>query len=770
MATIKNNNIYKSNTNTNGYWWTAERAKRILRDKYLKENEKDFLDLVDRVAGEFNPIQRVQLKTAMAKGDFILAGSMLKGIGEKERKISVSNCYISKPPLDTIPEIFDCAKEMAITFSRRGGCGVCLDNIRPRDSKVYNSAIQATGPVSFIELYNTTAKIIGAEGRRAALLVGLICSHPDIEEFINLKTKKDCTVMANLSVFFTDKFMEAVKSKSSFDLYFKVQDTGEEIIKTIDAYTLYMKFCQAQHDWAEPGALFIDRMKSHNILSGYPKEEYDVVCCNPCSEYHGDKYNACALGSINLYNCIVNPFTEEAAFDFDYFEYLIKLGVRIIDESLDIGYNAQPLQAHRDAIDNWRAIGLGTMGMSDMFVALGIRYGSDESIKLVNEIYKFMFHTAVKESSVLASEKGSFGKYNYNKLMKSKMMKDLPKEIKDTIKQNGLRNGSLLSIAPTGTISMLLNVSSGIEPYFGIKYVRTTHTNQNEKTGETISIFVKAVSHLIENNNMSEDEVMSLPYVVDTYQIDSLERIKLQSAAQEYVDNAISSTVNLRKSATVEEIHDIYLKAWESGCKGVTVFRDGCKRDPIIGVKNTEDERPDIPVELDTVVPIPSFVQGTLSAYRFTKSTACVKKMYIMVTELYGKPFDVFVSTSQGCQSNINTVARQASLLLRSGVKVDKVIEELSGHPCSACLKLRENGEQQLSRSCGSAIASALQEAYDTFKQKGINTVPVNNIVAHYDPEEPEFNELEKCPNCGENTMIPSKCSVCSNCGYSVCS
>ena len=739
-----------SNTNMQGYWWLSEVAKNILEKKYYKNGE-DFDGFINRVSGAFPVDIKDDLKKVMLDGSFIPGGSILSGIGVEDKKISLNNCYVLPSPQDNLASIFEVGKEMGIIFSRRGGCGVNLSKLRPNGAKVHNSANTSTGAVSFVKYYDSVANTIGYGGRRSALLVALEATHPDIVEFMDLKSNDTEIQTANLSVIFNDKFLHCVQHNKPYNLYFKVEDTGEEIVRTINAKELFMKFCELNRRFAEPGSIFIDTVRNYNLLSGYPKDEYLIECCNPCAEYFGAEYNACCLGSVNLFNCVSNPCTDKAEFDYDKLKYLTVIGVRVLDKVLDIGYNNQPLDAHRKAIDDWRAIGLGVMGVADMLVAMGVKYGSDESRKLLKQVFETIRNTALVESAFLAKSFGTFKKYNDKKVLSSSFFEDVPNDIIQLIKKYGLRNGNLISIAPSGTISTMIGVSNGLEPYFKVSYTRSTHTNVNEGTGQTFEVFAKAVQLLMDKQGIKSQK--DLPsYVVSTYDITPIDRVILQAVVQHYVDNAISSTVNVKESTTTNEIFDLYMTAWQYGCKGITVFRENCERTSILdntrGSKNTEIYKQEIVPEKRSGI-------KKLNGCTVLESTACVPKMYVTINEKDGKPFEVFTAADKGCKSNIATITRMASAMLRTGMPVDYVVKELRQSTCLACQTLRKQGKN-ISLSCGNAIADAIEESLKKETTREVAVATKENLA--------------KCPECGEPSLVPTgKCVYCPKCGYSKC-
>lgn len=881
-----------------GNWWETIIGKNILGKKYF-HNGENFYTFLKRVTNPFSAEISSDLREAIINADFIPAGSILSGTGVKNRKISLSNCYVAPSPNDTLKSIFDTGRDMGIIFSRRGGCGINLSKLRPKGATVHNSAVTSTGAVSFVKYYDNMAGIIGFEGRRAAMLVALEVQHPDIYDFLTLKCNDTEIQTANLSVIFSDEFMKCVVADMPFELHFKVEDTGEEICKLIDAKELFHKFCEVQWEWSEPGAIFMDRVRSHNLLSGYPDEEYHIDCCNPCvrgdtllltnegykkiedvagkqtrvwngyrwsdvipkvtgynqkmltveakngvkidctyyhkfvlsdgtrveakdlkvgdklqafdlpvingnkelehaythitirsiseapmanvvycatepfnhtlvfngmmtgncSEYFGAAYNACCLGSINLYNCVDNPCTPDAKFNDATLKYLTILGVRTLDKVLDIGYDKQPLDAHRKAIDDWRAIGLGIMGLADMFAALGIKYGSEKSVKLAHLIFETMRNTALLESCMLAKSFGSFGKFNSDKVLASKYFDTVPDDIKDYIRKYGLRNGNLMSIAPSGSISTMVGVSNGAEPYYKLSYSRSTHTNVNEDTGVSFSVNAKAVQHYMNINKTDKPP----EYAVSTYEVSYLNRILLQAEIQKFVDNAISSTVNLPQDTTVEDIEILYMGAWEHGLKGITIWRDGNKRTPILGTDNRAKKNTDLcERKLNTIAPESRSNTKILNGCTVKESTACVPKMYVTVNRKDDNVFEVFTNADSGCRANISTITRLISLALRSGIKLEEVLGELRAVSCLACQTLRKQGSN-ISLSCGNAIGDAIELS---LKDK-VDTIEEEESV---EPDIKKEPERLVCPDCGEKTLIPSgKCFYCPKCGYSAC-
>lgn len=934
-----------SNVNKYGEWWKDTIAQNIIQKKYMHDDElkvvkeqgfeKGFDMFVKRVSSIFSKKElREKMEKYLREGTFLPAGRTLYAAGCKGKfKASCSNCYIMPSPEDNIESILDTAKEMARIFSYGGGAGINISNLRPKGAAVNNSAKTSSGAVSFMDIYNVIGEVIGNNGRRSAILIALNCTHPDIEEFLKIKQNNTKIQGANISIAFTDSFMRAVEDEDTFTLKYKCQD-GETITKEINAREFFLKFCEAQYDWGEPGALFIDEVRDWNLLSGFEDYKIDVtnpcvtgdtkiltrdgylpiaelagkevevwngyewskvtpkvtghnqktlkvtfsngatVQCTPyhkwvlkdggrveakdlqvghvladfkipvfndnnievanaychayvtsieeaetvdtvycmnepknhtfiangvitgnCAEFAGSAYNSCNLGSINLYNVVEEPFTKNAHVDTFKLSKITRDAVELLDEILDYGYDLQPLDANRKCIDDWRSIGLGVFGLADMLVALGIKYGSDESLVVIESVMNTIRDAAFIKSAELGKLKGSFGKFDRNKFEDSAFVKTVLDSFTPQVQADvcgAMRNGTLLSIAPTGSISMLMRESGGVEPYYQVAYDRTTHIL--EKEGKSFHIGMLAVEHLLKHNNdpltmSNEDIKKKYPFVVDTYDIDPLSRIDMQSYMQDYVDNAISSTINLKEDATVEDIFKLYMYAWEAHCKGITIFRDNCKRINILGtdhgVKREDvEEKPKVEkewVELDKVSKLNSLNPHkradtkVLSGKTFVYHTSCVPKLYVTVNVKDGDIFEVFVAADKGCQANIATITRLTSYALRLGGKVDDIIKELESALCPACAKLREK-DKTISKSCASCIAQALKEMQSYLKGIKENEGYVREaaeIVKEVIEKEPSKDVHEgkmKCPECGEYTLIPDgKCAYCNNCGYSKC-
>lgn len=555
-------------------WITDELALNIWINKYQFQGES-FEVFFDRVAGGFCSIKKMIKQKKFIPAGRILANRELHKLGFN---VTYSNCYVTAPPEDNLESIFDSAKKIARTFSYGGGTGIDISKLRPKGSKVNNTAKTTTGPVSFADIYDVVSKKIGQKGRRAALMVSMICEHPDIENFIDKKLNLKAVNKANMSVRITDEFMEKVKNDNDFLLHFEVEDTGEKMEKEIPASRIFNKLAYGNWYMAEPGVLFWDRIKNWSMLSNDENFEYAGV--NPCGEETLPAGGSCLLGAVNLANFVEKPFTDYAHFNYNKFAEVVKNGVTFLNEVLDEGLPLHPLKEQRENVRKWRQIGLGQMGLGSMLIKMGIEYGSTECLKLCDQLGKIMVNTALQQSALLAGHFGSYPAFKKHTVINSEFIQtNATNETLKMIRKYGLRNSQLLTIAPTGSTSNLVSVSGGIEPIFKVSYTRKTETlNGKEKE---YKIYDQTIKELIEAKG-SEFNLEECDYVVDCHQINYIDRINVQSVWQKYIDASISSTINLPNKTTIDEIKNLYTYAWHKGLKGVTVYRDGCAREGIL--------------------------------------------------------------------------------------------------------------------------------------------------------------------------------------------
>jgi len=741
----------------------------IWERKYRYENET-FDEWINRVSGGNSEIANLIKEKKFLFGGRILAN---RGLENKGRKISLSNCYVIEPPEDNIESIFDCAKKLARTYSYGGGCGVDISKLSPRGAKVNNAAKETTGSVSFMDLYSMVTGLIGQAGRRGALMLSLSCEHPDLEEFIGIKSDLDRVTKANISIRITDKFMAAVKNKTPFTLSFTRLETGETITKEIDAYEMFHKMCEMNWDYAEPGMLFWDRINNWNLLSC--DDEFEYAGTNPCAEEPLPAGGSCLLGSINL-----AEFACDTGFDFESFKHCVKSSVIALNEVLDEGLPLHPLKEQRESVYDWRQIGLGIFGLADLLIKLGIKYGSPEAIDLCDMIGHTMADMAIKTSAVLAKEYGVYPKYKPEAVEQSAFYsKNALGETKELVESFGLRNSQLLTIAPTGSLSTMIGVSGGIEPIFANYYTRKTESLKGHD--EYYKVYTPIVKEYMDKHRLKDDS--DLPdYFVTAQTLDYKNRIYMQSIWQSHIDASISSTVNVPNDFTVEQVEGLYMTAWDAGLKGVTIFRDGCKRAGILTTSSTEEND-----AIEETKPLPrGYIvvadDNVIGLKRKIMSGCGSLHVVAMFDPISGELLETYISKgSTGCcQSNLAAVSRLISLSARAGVDVYTIADQLQSCPACPSYVGRTMTKHDTSKGkcCPDAVANALIEMYKEMQEsisdgdKDISTsVKSQTIKKNIESKESTVDiEIKNpCPVCGEELTFEGGCNVCKNCGWSKC-
>lgn len=723
-------------------WAKDEVAYNVFRAKYAKDDMESPAMFCQRVASICDDSIRDRVECLLANGAFFFGGRTMYLAGRKQEiNAAGSNCYVVPIEDDTIEAIYEANKHMARIFSKGGGVGTDISILRPRNAKVNNAAKSSTGAVSFLDLFNETGNVISQHGRRGATMVSIDCSHPDIEELLDTKMKGDRLQSMNVSIKFTDEFMTAVDCDKPYTLKFDVKSTGEHIEKTIKAREFFKKFCECQWNWGDPGALFIDEFNDYNMLSGY--DNFHILTTNPCAELPLGAWGSCNLGSINLAK-FVNMRTGK--FCWDSFIDTVHVAVRALNDALDYSYDKQPYEENRKYIRDWRPIGLGVFGYADMLVELGLKYGSEEALEFTRKLFHCLTNEAVKASALLCQDYfNTFGEYDYDKTAASKFFQSLDDDTKECVKEYGLLNGQLVSIAPTGSISLLAGrYTGGCEPIYKLYYERTTH--KLEEQGKTFRVFSHSIENLLVRNELpmdtsAEDIKKMFPYVIESHDVEPIRRILTQATMQKYVDNSISSTVNLPESATPDDIFAIYDAAWQTGCKGITVFRDNCARGNILGLSKKE-EKPTI--LHDSLKPERRGDIGTLVGKTYTQVMGDGTKLYITVNWKDNKLFEIFVN-SERHKDEVDGITRLISLSMRCGVSIDAIIKQL--------FKLNAD-------SVGFAVGMTLNDAYTL------------------DSHEPIIQEVEvedrpidmECPEChSKNVKLSGHCWQCDSCGASGC-
>ena len=515
---------------------------------------------------------------------FLPGGRIQAGCGT-QHKVTLFNCFVMGTIEDSMDGIFNALKEGALTMQLGGGVGYDFSTLRPAGMPAKVTGRIASGPVSFMHTWDAMCKTILSSGnRRGAMMATLRCDHPDIEAFIEAKKDKTALRNFNLSVLVTDAFMTAVNQRQSWQLVFPLADqrqatddsevvyrnwpgkTGDvpcAIIKSVSACELWEKIIRASYDYAEPGVLFIDRINRENNL--YYREK--ISATNPCGEIPLPPYGACNLGSINLTGYVENPFSPQCRFNNDSFVDTIKTAVRMLDNVIDL--SDYPLAAQKEQALGSRRIGLGITGLADALAMLGLKYGDNQSLAWTQEVMQSLCFHAYAASIELAKQRGPFPYFEREKYLQGHFIKDLPEVIRNEIEQYGIRNSHLIAIAPTGTISLLANnVSSGIEPIFNLSYERTVLNEDGSSSVYTLTDY----AYQLWQSQHSPTEPVPEEFIT-AHQLTPDKHIAMQSLVQQYVDNAVSKTINIPQDYSYEEYESLYKLAYDKGLKGCTTFR-----------------------------------------------------------------------------------------------------------------------------------------------------------------------------------------------------
>ena len=724
----------------------------IWKNKYQFENET-FEEWLDRVSDGNEDIKDMILNKRFLFGGRILAN---RGLDKLGKKVTYSNCYVLSVD-DSIESIYKACSDLARTFSYGGGCGLDISKLRPVNSYVNNTARKTSGACSFMDTFSQVTETIGQNGRRGALMLSMDCTHPEIIDFINIKTDLNRVTKANISVRITDDFMKAVKNDEDWELYFKTEH--EEIKKTVKAKEIFKLLCKNNWDYAEPGILFWDRIKNYNILS--EDENFEYAGVNPCAEEPLPDGGSCLLGALNL-----SAYVENKEFNFDLFKEDICKAVKGLNEVLDQGLPLHPLAIQRETVRDYRQIGLGVMGIADMLIKMEIKYDTDEALKLCDTIGYTLTNTALKSSALLAKEYGAYPKYDKHSILSSDfVLQNAESDTYELIIKYGLRNSQLLTIAPTGSISTMIEVSGGIEPIFSFSYTRKTESLHGED--KYYKVYTKIVKEYMEENNLKEEE--ELPdFFVNAQTIDPFKRVEMQGIWQTSIDASISSTINLPNEATVEDVEKLYMYAWETGCKGLTIYRDGCARSGVLTLDNKKEEEEEVKElrrgEWKSLADDTYYVKrklvigcGTLKLFiGYSPSEQTIQDLYIVK------------SGQGGCEKNLQAIAIAMSALLRVGGNLGQLEKAFSGiTPCPSFVSNRAKGiKLSTGNYCGMAIINEVKAFLKEINGQELPKVKNEEVII----KEEEKTEGVECPECHQKTLtMTGGCSVCNNCGYSKC-
>lgn len=753
----------------------------IWKKKYQRNGES-FEDWLDRVSGGDADVAEL-----IADKKFLFGGRILSNRGIDDEKVTYSNCYVISPPEDNIESIYDTAKKLARTYSYGGGCGIDISRLAPCGAKVNNQAKSTSGAVSFMDTFSQVTEQIGQNGRRGALMISIDCTHPDLEKFITVKSDLNKVTSANISVRVTDRFMVAVKNDEDWKLYYKRNETGEEIKKTVKARDIFDLLCRNNWDYAEPGILYWDRIANWNLVSNDKDFEYAGV--NPCAEEPLPAGGSCLLGAINL-----AAFVRSGKFDWDDFNRTVNIAVKALNDVLDEGLERHPLAEQRKTVRDWRQIGLGIMGLADMLIKLGIEYGSPDSIVLCDSIGYSMARNAIVASADVARAKIYYEKWDLHKVATSPFftehIKEDDVEAHLAIDMNGMRNSQLLTIAPTGSISTMIGVSGGIEPIFANYYERTTKSLHGHD--EVYKVYTPIVKEYMDAHNIKDE--LGLPsYFVTSATIPIKRRIDMQSVWQKHIDASISSTVNLPNEATVDDVKDLYMYAWEKHLKGITVYRAGCKRAGILNAEPKKDDAPK-PEATSSILPRGSIIEPSndLIGKKRKIQTGCGSLHVLAFFDpIDGNLQEVYFNkgSTGGCANFMTGLSRMVSLLCRAGVDIMTIKDQLDSTGVCPSYATRKATHHDTSKGscCPMAIGNALVEMYNEMQSelddKEDDTLSSKLNATFKELEEASakttqsMNEIastlrnveQTCPECGEPLVFEGGCCTCKSCGYTKC-
>jgi ribonucleoside-diphosphate reductase alpha chain len=714
----------------------------------------------------------LQFASALAGHKFLPAGRILAGAGA-DRSVTLFNCFVMGRIPDSMDGIFSAVREAALTLQQGGGIGYDFSTLRPKGALVEGVGADASGPVSFMDVWDAMCRtIMSAGSRRGAMMATLAIDHPDIEDFIDAKRTPDHLTMFNLSVLVSDAFMEAVQADTMWPLKF-----GGRTYREVKARNLWDRIMRATYEYAEPGVIFIDRINAQNNL-GYCET---ISATNPCGEQPLPPYGACLLGSINLAQLVKNPFGEDAALDEEAFKHLTRTALRLLDDVIDV--SRFPLPEQRIEAKSKRRIGLGVTGLADALIFCRTRYGSPESIALIERWLSVLSQAAYAASVELAKEKGPFPLFDVHEYLKRPHIVALPEDIRVSIAAHGIRNGLLTSIAPTGTISLFAgNVSSGIEPVFAYSYTRKILKPDGSQIEETVSDYAYR-----EFRARFGEETAMPDYFVSTQELSPDDHLRVQAAAQKYIDSSISKTINVPANISFEEFRDVYLKAYEMGCKGCTTYRPSETRGSVLELKTAA---PTVASIIDPELPLPITPQRLREEGGVVYMTQPLDRPEVLIGQTYKikwadldhafyitindiekegrrRPFEIFIN-SKNMEHYAWTVAltRMISAVFRRGGDVSFVVDELKA-------VFDPRGGQWMNARYVPSLLAAIGEVIERhLVATGFMALPET-----LEPQEvravavgAEGAPARYCPRCNQPSFIKLEgCDTCVACGYSRC-
>ena len=772
ISTEKGNNISNvpDHYSIETYYKDDKLGLDVLKQKYLAPWEKHPYELWTRQATALASVEKTKsLRDEWEKKffsiledfKFVPGGRIMHGAGREDITTTLNNCYVVAVRDDSIKSIYDTIINEALTYKYGGGCGHDLSVLRPAGKAINGTGGESCGPTGFMNLFSENTNTIAQHGRRGANMQTLRVDHPDIEKFISIKTGDvDMVKYSNISVLLTHDFMAAVKNDNDFNLTYE-----GEVYKTIKATALWDEIIRCAHTSAEPGLIFWDTMKD------YHNAEYcsPLVSTNPCAEQPLPDGGCCNLGAVNLERFV----DDKGNFLIDQFQETVGIATRFLDNVVDYNVDRHALEDQRKNAKNDRRVGLGILGLADMLVRMGIQYDSEDALQTIEQIMQIFRDTSYETSVNLAIEKGKYPHFDWAGYSQSKFVKNLPKPLQNKIKKNGIRNCTITTVAPTGSGAIVARVSSGVEPIFATSYKRRVKKNDGGY-GKSFKEY-KVYHPIIEKLFGTDDQLPE--HVVTAHNIDPYFRVKMQGSVQKYIDSSISSTVNLAKDITVETVADIYMKAYESGLKGITVYREGSRE----GILVSDQEQPSPKTEeaLNSNLKVEKRL-GKSPRVRPTQTIGVTRRirtgegtLYITINEDENGLCEVFTTIGKAggnAAAQSEAISRLISLSLRSGLDPKAIVRQLKG--ISGPNPTWEDGRLILSTpdAIGKALDDYLNERKANIsKNQGDNSLEKQPRITMAQ-DVPEDEGIMICTECHNHSVVnEGGCLTCRECGWSKC-
>ena len=724
---------------------------------------------------------------------FLPAGRILSGAGA-ERNVTLFNCFVMGDIPDDMAGIFDSLKEAALTMQQGGGIGYDFSTLRPKGAPVYKVGADASGPLSFMDVWDSMCRtIMSAGSRRGAMMAVMRCDHPDILDFIEAKREPGRLRMFNLSVLVTDAFMQAVKEDAAWELQF-----DGVTYKSLAAREIWDRIMQATYAYAEPGVIFIDRINAKNNLH-YCETIHGT---NPCGEQPLPPYGACLLASVNLARLINDPFGPEASLDLEELTNLVTTAIRLMDNVIEV--SNFPLDEQRQEAIAKRRIGLGITGLADALIMCGARYGGARAVELTEQWLSTLERAAYLASIELAREKGPFPLFDRDKFLDGETVQGLDQDIRDGIAKHGIRNALLTSVAPTGTISLFAdNVSSGLEPVFSFKYSRQVMMPDGTRREEDVTDYAYRLYRRLKGDSEPLTDAF-----VDSQNLSPNDHLVMQAVVQKHIDSSISKTINVPESIAFDDFKDIYMQAYDLGCKGCTTYRPNDVTGAVLEVKGkskSPEVEPELPLEAPNSKILPKDEGDSGAVVQMFKpldrpgdlggNTYKIQwpdsdhAMYITLNDILDdsgriRPFEIFIN-SKNMEHFAWTVAltRMISAVFRRGGDVSFVVEELKA-------VFDPRGGQWMKGRYVPSLLAAIGEVIERhmisvgfvkapgqLAEDHPSQLAVVNMDNRYSDEGEDENKpkssgpgFRQCPKCAQLSLMRQEgCDTCTSCGYSKC-